>query len=105
MSAAQAALDALNNHPALPTKGERLGVTNEDPNSYTTQWYPQVDEYTTGKIGFPRIPASRLDWLEEHGYPGTDQASRDAYLATYITGTGGSIETYDSSWRQDPELV
>lgn len=95
ITSAQAALDVLNTHPALPDKGQRNGEENEDASGFTTSWHTQVDEYTEGKIGFPRIPATRLDSLEERGYLGCDQASRDAYLATYITGTGGSIHDVD----------
>ena len=88
----QAALDAANANPIFPIKGKVNGQEAPDENAKTTCWCASITECTDGKWGFPRIPASKLDF---HGVP---QEDRDAYLAAYVTGAGGAIETYDPAW-------
>jgi len=58
-AAAQAALDFINNHPALPHVGVNAKTGEPQPDKCkTAKWCDAVTECADGKFGFPRVTES-----------------------------------------------
>jgi hypothetical protein len=94
LETAQACLDYLNNRPELPLVGKNAKTGKSEPNkTKTTKWCDSVTECTDGKFGFPKIPASFLDYL------GIDEAERQQFLDTFQP----TIEEFDSAWIPEVE--
>jgi hypothetical protein len=93
-SDAQAALDYINNHPALPHVGVNAATGEPQPDKCkTTKWCDSVTACTDGKFGFPRVSEKWLDVL------GVSEEDRAAYLAGFVTSKpGGVVEEFNSDW-------
>lgn len=73
---ADACVAAINGTNWFPIVGNRAGVP--DPSAcQTTKWCDGPTEMLSGEWAVPRIPTSRMDYLE------VPQAERDAFLAVY----------------------
>jgi hypothetical protein len=91
---AQAALDYLNNHPALPHVGVNAKTGQPEPDKcQTTKWCDAVTACTDGKFGFPRVTTTWLDVL------GISEEDRTAFLTAFVTSKpGGVVEEFDPAW-------
>jgi hypothetical protein len=89
LEAAQACLNYLNNHPALPHVGRNAKTGLPAPDKCkTTKWCNEVTECTDGKFGFPRVTTQWLDALE------ISMEDRQAFLDNFQP----TIEEFDSAW-------
>lgn len=88
----QAMLDAINNHPALPMP------CATDPNAQPTIiWQDAIVTLTDGRHTITRIDEPRRNMIM------SDPADQQAFLDTYLTPHGGTIEEVDSSLFQTNE--
>jgi hypothetical protein len=98
VEAAQACLDAVNNHPKLPHVGRNALSGKLQPDKcQTTKWCDSVTECLDGKFGFPRVTEKWLDILE------VSEEDRQAFLDAF----NPSIEEYDPAWipAREEEIV
>lgn len=94
LAVAEAALDALNNNQRLPLVGRNAKTGQLEPNKQkTTKWANEVQVFTDGMVGFPRMPESLLDSL------GVSAEERQAFLDGY----NPTIEEFDPAWIPEVE--
>lgn len=75
-SDAQGCIDYINSTPWFPIIGNKDGVPNPDAQT-TTCWCETPSEMVSNEWAVPRIPNTRLDYLE------VSQSDRDNFMATF----------------------
>jgi hypothetical protein len=74
---AVACLNYINSTPWFPLAGQVKGQPAPEANQKTTKWADAPQEMVSGEWAVPRIPESRLNYLE------VPQADRDNFIAAF----------------------